>query len=350
MKPLSAGILIGALLTLGHCGEALPQSANPGGTEHRPTRARLFLLPIKDAGGANTVNPKESPLTERLGSAVRKYLEPRLRGECSLFEAKSRPNSSQPGVSLSFEMEISRVQSGDPSQNPYLFTSRLYLLTKPAKLIGQWSGTAKTLRYLTANLSHSTGVSEYGLVGELGNLVIHNLKTLECKEPEAEFGMLKRDLDSKDLTLAFIGNSDSRDMGVVKLSSSVSGSLSLLLQEQDGALTDLSGLIPSPSTSVEAGIESVFTLSLPLKSDRENINSCRLIALVRRASIQEKSSTVVETGNSKYSEPPSGSDSPVQILTSGNPVDPSSETSVSRILRAIRFSPPGSWSLQSIKL
>ena len=316
-----------------------------------PSRLHLLLLPIRDAGGANAPNSKEIPLTTRLNSAVRKYLEARSKGDFTLQEVKQKPTSPQPGVSVLLETEISRVQSGDPNENPYLLTSRLSLLTKPARLIGQWSGSAKSLRYLTANLSHAMGVSEYGLVGEIGNRVSNVLKTLERNETSAEFGMLRREMNSRGISFSQNSGKESEGTLPLRVVSVSGGTLSLLVQKPDGSLEDVTESIPVTARSLKPGEESAFVLTLPADLKTENSGSLQVIALVRRTEAKPEADGDRSVSNQNPAQTPNrmSSDSPVQVLDSGSASRILSETSLSRLLLKIRTEPADFWTVQILR-
>ena len=74
------------------------------------------------------------------------------------------------------EGELSRTETGK-HEGAYLCIARLRE-KQSKKIVAQWAGSAKNLRYLYSNLTNTLGLSEFGLVGELTKQVILTLEIL----------------------------------------------------------------------------------------------------------------------------------------------------------------------------
>lgn len=129
----------------------------PGGISVR-------IAPLKDAGGAIGAGPDGKPMEERFTQALQKLLAEYAKGRFSTAGGKDSD--------FLVEGELSALQTTKNTPAGYLCTVRLTQTTRTGKrLIGQWAGTAKTIRDLTGNLTKDDRVSNLGLAGEFATRI-----------------------------------------------------------------------------------------------------------------------------------------------------------------------------------
>ncbi len=120
----------------------------------------LKVSTLRDGGGI------ERGLNLRLTEALAKFLRENRSAHPPLGQEVASPL-------YALEGEVSFAAGGSDDAGRYLMLARLFRgrpgNKKERTLIGQWAGTAVSLRYLTANLRHDPRTHTYGLIGELGS-------------------------------------------------------------------------------------------------------------------------------------------------------------------------------------
>ena len=133
--------------------------------------AALRVRPLHAAGGEGGVE-RELParLTTAMGKFLRDHADPALRIETA---ERAELSAGRAGVSrYTLEGDLSYASGPDAESGRYLLVARLTREGMPSALIGQWAGSASSLRYLTANLRSDPRVHTLGLIGEIGSRVL----------------------------------------------------------------------------------------------------------------------------------------------------------------------------------
>ncbi len=137
-----------------------------------PAAAVVRVPALRDAGGLTERGPDGEPLNEALAMALRGSLEAAAAGRFTVTaDAARAPFRAAGTATFSLDGDLSHVAADDPTGGPYMAVLRLHREGEPRQLVGQWAGTAESLRYLTANLRHVPGVHAHGLMGELAERV-----------------------------------------------------------------------------------------------------------------------------------------------------------------------------------
>lgn len=129
----------------------------------RAQETTLAVHPLRDAGGL----PRG--LNIRLTTALSHFLNDQPDKAYRL--ASSKPAASTASLRYSIDGELSCATGPGDESARYLLVTRLYREEGHRILIGQWAGTAASLRYLTTNLRNVSNVHTLGLVGELGSRI-----------------------------------------------------------------------------------------------------------------------------------------------------------------------------------
>lgn len=151
----------------------------------------LRVRPLRPAGGV------ERDLPARLTTALTRFLHD--HAETSLrIESPARPEQAATRDTLlryNLEGDLSYASGPNDAGGRYLLVARLTREGRPAALIGQWAGSADTLRYLTANLRNDPRVHTLGLIGEIGSRVLAAVTT-DAASPEQQWRRLTPVLSS----------------------------------------------------------------------------------------------------------------------------------------------------------
>ncbi len=123
------------------------------------------IAPLKATGGAIGKGPDNKPIEERFTTALQKLLAESAKGR---FGTSGTTKDSDFVV----EGELSALQTAKNTAGGYLCTVRLFQTGKSGRrLVGQWAGTAKTVRDLTGNITKDKSISNLGLAGELASRI-----------------------------------------------------------------------------------------------------------------------------------------------------------------------------------
>lgn len=123
------------------------------------------VAPLKATGGAIGKGPDNKPIEERFTTALQKLLTESAKG-------KFGTNGTASNSDFVVEGELSALQTAKNTAGGYLCTVRLFQTGKSGRrLVGQWAGTAKTVRDLTGNITKDKSISSLGLAGELATRI-----------------------------------------------------------------------------------------------------------------------------------------------------------------------------------
>lgn len=133
--------------------------------------AALRVRPLRAAGGEGGVE-RELParLTTALAHFLRDHADPWLKVETT--DRSEQSAETVPAVRYTLESDLSYASGPNEESGRYLLVTRLIRQGRPSALLGQWAGSASSLRYLTANLRGDPRVHTLGLVGEIGSRVL----------------------------------------------------------------------------------------------------------------------------------------------------------------------------------
>ncbi len=145
----------------------------------------LRLRPLRDAGGV------EHELPARLTNALAHLLGD--HGDLTMrIETTERPGSGgerDTATRYALEGEVSYASGSGEGSGRYLLVARLLREGRTRALIGQWAGSASSLRYLTANLRRDPRVNTLGLIGEIGSRVLAAIAA-DTTSPEGQWRTL----------------------------------------------------------------------------------------------------------------------------------------------------------------
>ena len=172
---------VGSLLFLAFCPIGLPVRAqtaqhgkdNVAKTTPQPSSASTAAVPLlpefvltvktlRDAGGV------ERGLNTRLTMALTHFLSEQNTPAIRIGTNGAAPANTR----YTLEGEVSCVTGRSEDSVRYLIVIRLYREDTQRALIGQWAGSADSLRCLTVNLRHDPRFHLRGLIGELGVRII----------------------------------------------------------------------------------------------------------------------------------------------------------------------------------
>lgn len=128
----------------------------------------LRLRPLRDAGGVDHALPA------RLTTALAQFLRDH-GGQTLRVETAERPASGgerDPAARYVLEGDLSFASGLGEDSGRYLLVVRLLREGRTHVLIGQWAGSASSLRSLTANLRRDPRVHTLGLIGEIGSRIL----------------------------------------------------------------------------------------------------------------------------------------------------------------------------------
>lgn len=131
----------------------------------------LRVAKLRDAGGLPEPGKGDEALNTRLTRAFGTYLSKQANGRYLVNEGPKRGKVATRLLTL--EGDLSHVDAS-PAEGGggYLCVLRLFQEGTPRRLVAQWSGTADSLRYLTANLRADRRVDSQGLLGDMGKRVV----------------------------------------------------------------------------------------------------------------------------------------------------------------------------------
>lgn len=134
-----------------------------------PNPVVVQVVTLRDAGGLSAVSANGNAINVSYTEAIRRYL-------AGLGYTVVDKGARWLKPAYSVEGDLSHLPAEEPTPgesggSPYLCDLRLFDENAGHKLIGEWSGEARNLRYLTANLSDTPGVDAEGLLGEMGGKV-----------------------------------------------------------------------------------------------------------------------------------------------------------------------------------
>ncbi len=142
------------------------------GLGSRPLSAAPVVLrvrPLRNAGG--TIAPElPARLTRALARFLHDHTDPTLRVETG--QNTDTGGAREPMTCYALEGDLSYAAGATEESGRYLLVARLLRDGRPSALIGQWAGSAASLRYLTANLRNDPRVHTLGLIGEIGSRVL----------------------------------------------------------------------------------------------------------------------------------------------------------------------------------
>jgi hypothetical protein len=318
----------------------------------RPPVPLVLVVPVaRDAGGLPPAREGD-PLNARVSEALREYLS---RTAAERFVVSEKPVPGE--VRLTLEGELSHVARADTTGGPYLWTARLY--REPHRLVGQWAGSAESLRYLTGNLRQDPRVDLEGLVGELGKRVVAATVAAAGEAANREFARLVDQAASHARVEAQVVPEAGAGAGEgvvsggryrVRVSSQDAGSAFLLEVGEGGRPRAL--FAPEAGQEVAAGRAALLPPGEPLAAGEVTALAERdLVVLIRRhvehpaRSLGDISLSAADTASSD------DEDAPVRVLGSTElPERPTLDPAVARLLTLARADPAGTWLARRVKL
>ena len=319
---------------------------------------------LHDGGGLTERGPDGRPLEQRLTQAVEDYLSRIGAGHFLVAE------SSQVKASYTVEGSLSHEARNDKSGGPY--TLRLHLQSEGSghPVLAEWTGTAESLRYLTANLRQDPRVDIEGLVGEMGRRIAGAVAGAQQSESlSAALSSIDR---GKRLGAELVRDSGNAPESAgridihagsrfrIRVRSKDAGSL-FLLSTDPASVRALITSEPGGEIRVDPGQPLLFpTDGLVAESDTQAPDRS-LIVLVNKSGVHggilrdpRPDAGGTDTGNSMLHVPPTVNDTseaPPVLITEGRAAGSSKgDAAVTRILRSISTDPRGSWLSQVLKV
>ncbi|HEX9996717.1 MAG TPA: hypothetical protein VGB45_06210 [Abditibacterium sp.] len=173
-----------------------PPSVSPSAVTSTQNPVVLVVAPLRDAGGIATPETGKNRLNERFTLGIRNFLADKGKGHFAVLEEWPEKRASNTSY-LGLEGELSHLEDLGAYGGSYLCTLRLFAAdaapgsaSPSRRLIGQWCGYARTLRYLTSNLVSDSRVNTEGLLGELGTRVCAQVQDFESRSPGLQMARL----------------------------------------------------------------------------------------------------------------------------------------------------------------
>ncbi len=305
----------------------------------------LALKPLRDAGGI------ERGLNMRLTTALSRFLNDQKMPQVRLMGSAAQ---SAPGSHWTLEGDVSCATGRGEDNARFLIVVRLYRDEVPRTLIGQWTGTATSLRCLTVNLRHDPRFHSLGLIGELGSRIVVALAA-EQTGPTQRWRSLLQLATGRcarvDITAADNPEQTLREIPTAKpfrlrASAAASHRAYLVLFDRYGTVT-MAKLTPDGNSI--AGEDGKSALSQPIALPDGVVEAWAVCSLTNKSEIQSigdnpsSSSSQVSTRISRhrYDNCPDGfdDDAPVKILDGVGSINPQSDSAADRLLADISRKP-----------
>lgn len=374
---LLGGFVAALLLGLGTSSPSSTQAQAEINNPIQPPVLRVAKL--RDAGGLPKPGKGEEALNTRLTRAFGQYLSKQGGGR---FLVNERPKRGRVATRvLTLEGDLSHVDAS-PAEGGggYLCVLRLFQEGRPRRLVAQWSGTADSLRYLTANLRADRRVDSQGLLGDMGKRVIAYVDRTGGEDQALALEKLVRPAlrSAKDVTATVLPE-DAKPTGTTTLTADVpagGGYRLKVASRHPGAVfvVGRSGVEKLPqalylpeaaAVEVRAAGEPVMLPSGPaetLKAD-ERVRQPQgedqeLIVLVRRRNVKGNGAAAALPSASPEAPALSanigtgmpGSGAPVGVMEGMRSRMAPADPGVARLLRWMASDPPGTWTAQRVVL
>ena len=184
----------------------------------RGTHAQETTLTIRslhDGGGL------ESGLSARLTTALARFLTDHTAKSVQVKADGNPVSLPLPKVGrYTLEGDLTFANGADDQNARFLLVLRLFREVTPRTLIGQWAGTADSLRSLTVNLRHDPRIHTLGLIGEMGTRIAACLNAdtasvnaqwtrmlPQLSIPSSPFDMVSADDKARSLRQIAVGSS-----------------------------------------------------------------------------------------------------------------------------------------------
>ena len=205
----------------------------------RAQETTLTVRPLRDGGGL------ERGLNVRLTTALARFLTDHAAKSVRVSsENNSPPSPKAVAARYTLEGDLTFTNGADEQNSRFLLVTRLFRETTPKVLVGQWAGTADSLRSLTVNLRRDPRVHALGLVGELGSRIVTCLNA-DRRTVEAQWSRLLPQLSAETNPYQFVDADDttrllhSLEAGALfrlRVQRTVTNHAFLLLKASEGSL------------------------------------------------------------------------------------------------------------------
>lgn len=325
---------------------------------------QVHVRPLRDAGGLPDAGTNGQPVNERLGRALEIYLADVANGRYVVIDPSGKPvpplpkstaggdmtAKSLPTAVFSVEGELSHVESAEAEGGAYLCALRLFKEGSPRRLLGQWAGTAASLRYLTGNLRSVPDVDNAGLVGEIGKRLAQQIVAFSGPDQATQLAGIVASAPARpSLKMIVDGKPAAAEPSLangtryqVDIAPPTGGTVYAVLIDARGNARALE----VPDAAHEIKIEAGQHLLMPAKDRSATADSSygspqSVVILIRK----EKSGTVTQPrqvggGDNPDTAAPGG---PVRILEGGATRTARVDPAVARLLDMAGADPPGTW-------
>jgi hypothetical protein len=346
-------------MTLGALYSPMPAAAQA------PDTPILTINRLKYAGGPVEKGPDGRTLDARLTEALQQYLSEVAGNHFHVAGTSKSPRSK---VRLTLEGELSRVgPGGSETEGSFLCVLRLYREGNPRLIIGQWAGTAQTLRELTGNIRQDKRFDKMGLMGELSKRVAAAVSDTASMAQAAAFSALVEAASKNPKRIEVVVLSErpggQRGSGLtqvvigdkyrVEVKSPEAGSVYIVALGPGGRPQSL--FVPGQEAVLTPNMATLVPSGAPLSvNGPPGATEQEIVVLVRQksAGLAAMSPEPVTTrpleiaAKASLYEP----DVPVQVVGGGDDPPIPADTGIARLLAAAAGDPPGTWIAQKITL
>ncbi len=176
--------------------------ATPSSAPSKQPASTISLRGLRNGGEPTEAGSNGLPLQQNLTTALLDYLNQKSRG-LYVFAPEEQLRQKRALAPYSLEGEIYAFNPASNSSAAaaganYRCVLRLYADGRPRKLLGQWTASANSLRFLTGNLAGDRRISRDGLIGELGRRVLAQIAACSQESEAALLEDVVRQLDAGD--------------------------------------------------------------------------------------------------------------------------------------------------------
>lgn len=312
---------------------------------------------LRDAGGLPT---EGQPVNERLTRALELYLTDAGKDRFTvLTKADAAPEAA---VLFTIEGELSHAESAESEGGAYLCAVRLFKEGTPRRLLGQWAGSAISLRYLTGNLRSVPDVDNAGLVGEIGKRLVMQIMAFGGPSQATTLTKLVDSAAMRPTAKLVIEGKPQTAPGPtlvngtnyqVEVTAPVDGTAYVVLLDGHGGAHAVEVPEPDHETKVEAGKSALIPYKdRPATADLSHGSPQSLVVLIRKEN--KGGSTIapriVDNGPTPATTTTDNSTgkNPIKILDGGTTRGARSDAAVARLLALAAGDQPGMWLAQRL--
>ncbi len=157
------------------CALSVPALAAKREADESKKQAPVLLVvqKLRDAGGLPAPEKGQQPINDSLTTGIVHYLADHKQN-FAVWDGRTREPAERPAGQhrLSVEGDLSRMAGETGNKDIYLLTVRLFEEGTTRHILAQWSGSARSLLYLSNNTHHDPRFSIDGLLGEMGGRIV----------------------------------------------------------------------------------------------------------------------------------------------------------------------------------